>query len=241
MQAEWEELKRAMEASARIVFLGGAGVSTESGIPDFRSADGIFAAIKRYGHPPETLLSHDFFLSNPEAFYRYYRSMLLYPDAKPNAAHEALAELEQRNKLIAIVTQNIDGLHQQAGSRNVLELHGSVYRNSCTACGKRYTLQEIMDGEGVPKCGCGGVVKPDVVLYGELLDDAMVDASIRSIQMADLLIVGGTSLTVYPAASLTQYFRGSTLALINLSSTPMDRQANIVVHARIGEVLRACI
>lgn len=241
MQAEWEQLKRAIQASARIVFLGGAGVSTESGIPDFRSEDGIFAAIKQYGHPPETLLSHDFFLSHPETFYRYYRSMLLYPDAKPNAAHEALAQLERRGKLLAIITQNIDGLHQQAGSRNVLELHGSIYRNNCMACGKRYTLQEIIDGEGVPKCGCGGMIKPDVVLYGEPLDENVVEASIRSIQQADLMIVGGTSLTVYPAASLTQYFHGSTLTLINLSSTPMDRQADIVVHARIGEVLRDCI
>ncbi len=241
MQAEWEQLKRAIEKSARIVFLGGAGVSTESGIPDFRSKDGIFAAIRRYGHPPETLLSHDFFLSHTDIFYRYYRSMLLYPNAAPNAAHEVLAELERRGKLTAIVTQNIDGLHQQAGSKNVLELHGSVYRNSCMACGKRYGLEEIIGGDGVPKCSCGGVIKPDVVLYGEMLDDAVVDASIRSIQMADLLIIGGTSLTVYPAASLMQYFHGDVLALINLSSTPMDRHADIVVHDSIGEVLRACI
>lgn len=241
MQAEIEQLRRAVDLSKRIVFLGGAGVSTESGIPDFRSKDGIFEAIRRYGHPPETLLSHDFFLSHTDTFYRYYRTMLLYPNAKPNAAHEALAELEHRGKLISVVTQNIDGLHQEAGSENVLELHGSVWRNSCMACGKRYRLDEIIDGEGIPKCGCGGVVKPDVVLYGEMLDDAVVEASIRSIQMADLLIVGGTSLTVYPAASLTQYFHGNTLALINLSSTPMDNQANIVVHDRIGDVLRACI
>ena len=241
MQAEWEKLRRAVDSGKRIVFLGGAGVSTESGIPDFRSEDGIFAAIRRFGHPPETLLSHDFFLSHTDTFYQYYRSMLLYPNAMPNAAHKALAELERQGKLEAIITQNIDGLHQQAGSENVLELHGSVWRNSCMACGKRYTLEQIINGESVPKCGCGGVIKPDVVLYGETLNDAVVDASIRSIKAADLMIVGGTSLTVYPAASLTQYFHGNTLALINLSGTPMDRQANIVVHARIGEVLRACI
>ncbi len=203
MQTEIERLKRAIDSSKRIVFLGGAGVSTESGIPDFRSKDGIFEAIRRYGHPPETLLSHDFFLSHSDTFYHYYRAMLVYPNAKPNAAHEALAELEHRGKLIAVVTQNIDGLHQKAGSENVLELHGSVWRNSCMACGKQYALHDIINDEGVPKCGCGGVVKPDVVLYGEMLDDAVVDASIRSIRMADLLIVGGTSLTVYPAASLT--------------------------------------
>ncbi|HWR22546.1 MAG TPA: NAD-dependent protein deacylase [Feifaniaceae bacterium] len=241
MQAEIERLRRAAEKSKRIVFLGGAGVSTESGIPDFRSKDGIFEAIKRFGHPPETLLSHDFFLSHTDTFYHYYRTMLLYPDAKPNAAHEALAELERRGKLIAVVTQNIDGLHQQAGSESVLELHGSVCRNSCMACGKRYGLNDIINGEGVPKCGCGGVIRPDVVLYGEMLDDAVVNASIRSIQMADLLIVGGTSLTVYPAASLAQFFHGNALALINLSTTPMDERADIVIRERIGEVLRACI
>lgn len=240
MQAEREKLKRAIEKSARIVFLGGAGVSTESGIPDFRSKNGIFTAISRYGYPPETLLSHDFFLSYTETFYRYYKSMLLYPDATPNAAHEALAALEERGKLTAVVTQNIDGLHQKAGSRNVLELHGSVYRNSCMACKRQYTLPDIIKQEGVPKCGCGGTIKPDVVLYGEPLDDAVVEASIRHIRKADLLIVGGTSLMVYPAASLTQYFHGETLALINLSSTSVDRQANIVVNARIGEVLGEC-
>lgn len=240
MQAEIEQLRRAVASSKRIVFLGGAGVSTESGIPDFRSEDGIFEATRRYGYPPETLLSHGFFLTHTDTFYRYYRSMLLYPNARPNAAHEALAELERQGKLLAVVTQNIDGLHQKAGSENVLELHGSVWRNSCMACGKRYSLGDIINGEGVPKCGCGGVVKPDVVLYGEMLDDAVVDASIRSIQTADLMIVGGTSLTVYPAASLTHYFHGNTLALINLSGTPMDNQANIVIHDRIGDVLRAC-
>ena len=240
MQAEREKLKRAIEKSARIVFLGGAGVSTESSIPDFRSEDGIFAAINGYGYPPETLLSHAFFLTHTETFYRYYKSMLLYPDAPPNAAHEALAALERHGKLTAVVTQNIDGLHQKAGSKNVLELHGSVYHNSCMACKKQYTLPDIMKQEGVPKCGCGGTIKPEVVLYGEPLDDAVVEASIRYIRKADLLIVGGTSLMVYPAASLTQYFQGDTLALINLSSTPVDRQANIVVHGRIGEVLGEC-
>lgn len=216
MQAEWEKLKRAIETGKRIVFLGGAGVSTESGIPDFRSEDGIFTAIKRYGHPPETLLSHEYFLSDTLTFYRYYRAMLLYPDAKPNAAHEALAELERLGKLTAVVTQNIDGLHQKAGSKNVLELHGSVYRNSCMACAKKYALEDIIIADGVPKCTCGGIIKPDVVLYGEPLDDTVVDAAILNIRQADVLIVGGTSLMVYPAASLTQYFHGDTLALINL-------------------------
>ena len=236
-----DRLRELIETSKRIAFLGGAGVSTESGIPDFRSEKGIFAAIKRYSYPPETLLSHDFFLKHTQRFYEYYRDMLLYPDAQPNPAHRALASLERQGKLTAVITQNIDGLHQLSGSKSVLELHGSVHRNSCLTCHKHYTLANILAQSGVPKCTCGGTIKPDVVLYGEGLDEEVLNAALGHIRKADLLIVGGTSLAVYPAAGLIHYFRGNAVALINKSSTQMDRSATIVIRAPIGEVLSQCV
>ena len=194
--------------------MGGAGLSTESGIPDFRSADGIYKAQTAYGHSPEVLLSHEFFWRHTEVFYDYYRKFLLYPDAKPNKAHRALAKLEQDGKLTAVITQNIDGLHQAAGSRNVLELHGSVHRNYCTKCRKFYPMEYILESEGVPTCSCGGVIKPDVVLYGEGLETKTLVSAVTHIQRADTLIVGGTSLVVYPAAGLIDYFSGKELVLI---------------------------
>ena len=230
-------LKHLIEQSKKIVFLGGAGLSTESGIPDFRSSDGVFKAVKAYGVPPETLLSIDFFEDYPEIFYDYYKKFLIYPDAKPNKAHLALAKLEQDGKLNAVVTQNIDGLHQAAGSRHVCELHGSIYRNHCTKCRRFYSLEQIMRMQGVPTCECCGIIKPDVVLYGEGLDNSVVTDAIRAIREADTMIVGGTSLAVYPAAGLIDYFRGDNLIVINLSPTPRDREATICVHEKIGEAL----
>ena len=230
-------LKHLIDKANRIVFLGGAGLSTESGIPDFRSSDGVFKAVKAYGVPPETLLSIDFFEDYPEIFYDYYKKYLIYPDAKPNKAHKALAKLEAQGKLNAVVTQNIDGLHQAAGSRHVCELHGSVYRNHCTRCRRFYSLEQIMQMKGVPTCECGGIIKPDVVLYGEGLDNSVVVDAIKSIRVADTMIVGGTSLNVYPAAGLIDYFRGDNLIVINLSPTPRDREATICVHEKIGEAL----
>ena len=232
-----EQLKELTDKAKKIVFLGGAGISTESGIPDFRSNDGVFNAIRQYGYPPETLLSYRFFADYPEIFFDYYRKYLIYPDAKPNRAHLALAKLEQQGKLNAVVTQNIDGLHQAAGSRHVCELHGSVYRNHCTKCRRFYSLDQIMAMQGVPTCECGGIIKPDVVLYGEGLDNSVVTDAIRSIREADTMIVGGTSLAVYPAAGLIDYFRGKTLIVINLSPTPRDREATLCVHEKIGEAL----
>ena len=230
-------LKEKIEKAKKIAFLGGAGLSTESGIPDFRSSDGVFKAIKQYGVPPETLLSYRFFADYPEIFFDYYKKFLIYPDAQPNRAHLALAKLEQQGKLNAVITQNIDGLHQKAGSKHVCELHGSVYRNHCTRCRKFYSLEQIMQMKGVPTCDCGAVIKPDVVLYGEGLDDYVVHDAIRAIREADTMIVGGTSLAVYPAAGLIDYFRGDTLIVINLSATPRDREANLCVHEKIGEAL----
>ena len=221
-------LKKIIDKSKRIAFLGGAGISTESGIPDFRSSNGF---------PPEDLLSHDFFVHYPELFFDYYRKNLIYPDAAPNNAHKALAKLEHDGKLNAIITQNIDNLHQLAGSKNVLELHGSVYRNYCTRCRKFYPVDKILSSSGIPTCDCGGIIKPDVVLYGEGLDERILTESIRAIRNADTLIVGGTSLAVYPAAGLIDYFRGDDLVLINLSSTPRDRDATLCVHEKIGEAL----
>lgn len=232
------ELKKRVEAAQRIVFLGGAGVSTESGIPDFRSENGIFKAIQEFGAPPETLLSHDFFMEHTETFFKYYRKYLLYPNAKPNAAHRALASLEAAGKLTAIITQNIDGLHQMAGSKRVLELHGSVHRNHCRRCGKAYPLSYVQNGEGIPRCDCGGVIKPDVVLYGEGLDEDVLLASVKALRAADLLIVGGTSLVVYPAAGLIDYYRGRELVLINLTKTSRDREATLCLHEKLGEALR---
>ena len=199
-------LQRMVDDSERIVFFGGAGVSTESGIPDFRSVDGLYN--EQYTYPPEEMLSHTMFQLHPEEFYRFYRNKMLYLDAKPNAAHKKLAELEAAGKLTAVVTQNIDGLHQAAGSRNVFELHGSVYRNYCTRCGKFYTVQELLEREGVPKCACGGIIKPDVVLYEEGLDQNILRGAIEAIRQADMLIIGGTSLVVYPANGLVEYFQG---------------------------------
>jgi len=229
-----EQLKQWVEESDNIVFFGGAGVSTESGIPDFRSVDGLYN--QQYDYPPETIISHSFYLRNPKEFYRFYKNKMLFPDAKPNAAHLALAELERQGKLKAVITQNIDGLHQAAGSREVLELHGSVHRNYCTRCGEFYSLEDILEMEGVPGCKCGGTIKPDVVLYEEGLDQGTLQKAVSYISNADVLIIGGTSLTVYPAAGLIDYYRGNKLVLINKSVTPMDRRANLVVSGKIGEV-----
>lgn len=228
-------LRKLVEASEAIVFFGGAGVSCESGIPDFRSTDGLYH--QEYRWPPEEILSHDFFERRPEEFFRFYRDKMLYPQAEPNAAHLALARLEQAGKLKAVVTQNIDGLHQAAGSKNVLELHGSVHRNHCTRCGAFYTLDDVLRSEGVPRCGCGGVIKPDVVLYEEALNDRIIDGAVNAIAQADLLIVGGTSLNVWPAAGLINYFRGDRLALINKSPVARDLAAGLVITDPIGEVL----
>lgn len=230
-------LREMIDRSDNIVFFGGAGVSTESGIPDFRSEGGHFEAIKRFGEPPEVLLSHSYFMTKPERFYEYYKSALLITDIKPNRAHVALAELESRGKLKAVVTQNIDGLHQAAGSRSVYELHGSIYRNRCMKCGKAYDAAYIKECAGVPRCVCGGIIKPDVVLYGEELDNRTIQGAVGHIAKADMLIVGGTSLVVYPAAGLVDYYRGTRLVLINKSETPYDYRANLVIHDSIGEVL----
>lgn len=230
-----KRLKELVNRSSRIVFFGGAGVSCESGIPDFRSTDGLYN--QTYQWPPEEILSHHFFERQPEEFFRFYRDKMLYPDAKPNAAHLALARWERDGKLKAVITQNIDGLHQAAGSRNVLELHGSVHRNHCVRCGKSYTLAEILSMDGVPHCACGGVIKPDVVLYEESLDGATLDASVDAIRHADLLIVGGTSLNVYPAAGLLRFFGGDMLAVINKTPTPADSAAQLVIQDAIGKVM----
>ena len=231
-----EELQRLIDAHHRIVFFGGAGVSTESHIPDFRSVDGLYHT--KYAYPPETILSHSFFLTQTEEFYRFYRDKMLYLDAKPNPAHLKLAELERAGKLTAVVTQNIDGLHQAAGSRAVFELHGSVHRNYCMDCSAFYDAHFIQNSDGIPRCArCGGTVKPDVVLYEEPLDDAVVEGAIRRIENADLLIIGGTSLAVYPAAGLLQYFRGDCVVQINRDPTPFDRRATLSLHESIGQVL----
>ena len=226
--------KDMVKECSNIVFFGGAGVSTASGIPDFRSVDGLYR--QKYEYPPETVLSHSFFLRNTEYFYRFYRDKMLYLDAQPNAAHLKLAELEQQGKLKAVVTQNIDGLHQAAGSKAVYELHGSVHRNYCMKCGKSHDVQFIKNSEGIPKCSCGGTVKPDVVLYEECLDDACIEGAVRAIRQADMLIIGGTSLAVYPAAGLVQHFSGKYLVLVNKSQTPADRDAYLAIHRDIAEV-----
>ena len=231
---ETDTLKNWINESNYIVFFGGAGVSTESNIPDFRSTDGLYH--QEYDYPPETILSHSFYMRKPEEFYRFYRNKMLFPNAKPNRAHLALAKLEQEGKLKAVITQNIDGLHQAAGSKEVLELHGSVLRNHCTRCGRFYGLDDILKMKGVPKCGCGGVIKPDVVLYEEGLDSYTINKSVDYISKADILIIGGTSLAVYPAAGLIDYYRGNKLVLVNKSPTPADRRADLVIHAPIGEV-----
>ena len=228
-------LQQMVDESHSIVFFGGAGVSTESGIPDFRSVNGLYS--QRYAWPPEEILSHSFFLRQPEDFFRFYREKMLPLEAQPNAAHKKLAELEAAGQLTAVVTQNIDGLHSKAGSRTVHELHGSIWRNHCTRCGRFYAPEYIRDTAGVPLCSCGGTVKPDVVLYEEGLDDEVLSAAVRAIRGADMLIVAGTSLTVYPAAGLLRYFQGRHLVLINRDATPYDTLAELVLRDRVGEVL----
>lgn len=230
-----EQLQNVIDNSRRIVFFGGAGVSTESGIPDFRSVDGLYN--QKYDYPPEQILSHTFFMHNTEDFYRFYRDKMLCLDKKPNKAHLKLAELERAGKLTAVVTQNIDGLHQAAGSKKVYELHGSVLRNYCMKCGKFYSAEYIKNSNGIPKCECGGVIKPDVVLYEEGLDDSTVTGALRAIQTADTLIIAGTSLTVYPAAGFISYFNGDNIVLINRDETPFDSKADLVFHEKVGELL----
>ena len=235
MDEKIKTLQQWIDESRAIVFFGGAGVSTESGIPDFRSVDGLYN--QKYAWPPEEILSRTFFDAMPEEFYRFYRDKMLCLDAQPNAAHKKLAELEGAGKLRSVVTQNIDGLHQKAGSKRVWELHGSVHRNYCMKCRKPYAVEDIKAGQGVPKCSCGGVVKPDVVLYEESLDSATLEGAVMDIRSADLLIIGGTSLAVYPAAGLINYYRGSRLVLINKSPTPYDDRADLAINLPIGEVL----
>jgi NAD-dependent deacetylase len=235
------ELARRMSKSHRIVAFTGAGVSTESNIPDFRSAGGVYDSISRaYGRPPEVLLSHDFFMEHTDIFYDYLRKYLIFPDAEPNDGHRVLAALERAGRLSCVVTQNIDGLHSKAGSKAVCELHGSLYRNTCMHCGRSYGLDYILGCEGVPKCkSCGGTIKPDVVLYGEQLESDVVDRAVKEIGRADMLLIMGTSLAVYPAAGLIDYFRGSELVLINKSSTPYDGRAGLVINEAAGKTLKA--
>lgn len=234
MEDKVARLQEIIDVHENIVFFGGAGVSTESGIPDFRSQDGVYH--QKYDYPPETILSHTFFMRRPEEFYKFYRDKMLCDTAKPNAAHMKLAELEKCGKLKAVITQNIDNLHQMAGSRKVLELHGSVYRNYCMKCGKFYDFSYIKNSTGVPRCECGGMVKPDVVLYEEGLDNQTLTDSVRAISQAQVLIIGGTSLAVYPAASLIDYFRGDCLVVINKAPTPRDRNADLLIKDPIGQV-----
>lgn len=227
-------LKTWIESSNNIVFFGGAGVSTESNIPDFRSVDGLYH--QKYDYPPEKILSHSFFLSHPEEFYRFYKDKMVYINAKPNNAHKILAQWEQEGKVKAVITQNIDGLHQKAGSQKVLELHGTVYKNYCMRCGKEYELEWMLEQEGVPHCNCGGIIRPDVVLYEEGLDQKVIQDAVSFIEEADILIIGGTSLTVYPAAGLIEYYKGNKLVLINKSMTPYDKEADLRIEGSIGEV-----
>lgn len=242
MEEKWKQLQQWIKESDNIVFFGGAGVSTESGIPDFRSENGIFQAMNEYGVRPEVILSHTFFVQNPEVFFKYYKKTLLYPDAKPNDCHKALAKLEEMGKLKAVITQNIDDLHQRAGSKNVLELHGTLYKNYCTKCGKQFDLEYVTAAEGITRCdACGGIVRPDVVLYEEGLDQETIYQSVEFISKADLLIVGGTSLNVYPAAGLLNYYRGNKLVLVNKSATPYDNKAALVIAENIGEVFRKAV
>ena len=232
--SQLETLKKWISESSRIVFFGGAGVSTESGIPDFRSVDGLYS--QKFDYPPETIISHSFYERNPEYFFRFYREKMLPLGFEPNIVHKKLARWEAEGKLSAVVTQNIDGLHQKAGSRRVYELHGSVLRNYCTRCHKSYPAEFVKESPGVPKCGCGGTVKPDVVLYEEALDQEVLAKSVEAIQNADMLIVAGTSLTVYPAAGLVNYYQGSRLVLINRDETPYDGYANMVFHESLGAI-----
>ncbi len=229
------ELKKLVDGSDNIVFFGGAGVSTESGIKDFRSVDGLYR--QKFKYPPETMLSHTFFETHTEEFYDFYRSKMLALDAQPNAAHRKLAQWEREGKLKAVITQNIDGLHQKAGSREVLELHGSVLRNYCRRCGKFYGVEAVAASTGIPRCACGGIIKPDVVLYEESLDEGVMEKALQYIANADMLIIGGTSLVVYPAAGLVRYYRGSKLVVINKDATGLDADAALCISAPIGEVL----
>ena len=234
MHSNIETLKNWIAESNNIVFFGGAGVSTESGIPDFRSVDGLYH--QKFDYPPETIISHSFYLKNPAYFFRFYREKMLPLGFAPNITHRRLAQLEQEGKLLAVVTQNIDGLHQKAGSKRVYELHGSVLRNYCTRCYKFFSAEFVKNAPGVPRCPCGGIVKPDVVLYEESLDEDCITKAVQAIQAADLLIVGGTSLTVYPAAGLIRYYTGQRLVLINRDETPYDDYANLVLHESLGDV-----
>lgn len=234
MEDKIEHLREIVEKSDNIVFFGGAGVSTESGIPDFRSVDGLYN--QKWKYPPETILSHSFFERWPEEYYRFHREKLVIDGVKPNRAHIRLAELEAEGKLRAVVTQNIDGLHQAAGSKNVLELHGSILRAYCSRCRKPYDADLMNHGTGLPRCSCGGIIRPDIVLYEEPLDQDIMEKAVRYIRRADVLIIGGTSLNVYPAAGLINYYRGDKLILVNLSSTPYDNYADLVIHEKIGEV-----
>ena len=231
---QWKKLKEIVDQSDNIVFFGGAGVSTESGIPDFRSTGGLYH--QEWKYPPETILSHTFFRQNPEEFYRFYRAKMLAPHAKPNAAHKKLAQWEKEGKLKAVITQNIDGLHQMAGSKVVYELHGSVMRNYCEKCGRFYDFEYVKNSEGVPHCECGGDIKPDVVLYEEGLDEEIVEKAIKAIEEADVLIIGGTSLIVYPAAGLIDYYKGDKLVLINKTMTIKDSRADLVINDSLGKV-----
>ena len=239
MEEKIRKLQEILKESERIVFFGGAGVSTESGIPDFRSVDGLYHM--KYDYPPETIISHSFFMRKPEEFYRFYKDKMLLEGAKPNAAHLALAKLEQMGKLTAVVTQNIDGLHQAAGSKVVYELHGSVLRNYCMRCGKAYDMEYVKHSEGVPKCSCGGTIKPDVVLYEEGLDQDVIRGAVSAISKADTLIIGGTSLVVYPAAGLIDYFSGKHLVVINRDATPRDNMADLLIQDSIGKVLGTAV
>ena len=234
MDSNISKLKEWISESDNIVFFGGAGVSTESGIPDFRSVDGLYN--QKWKYPPETIISHSFFERNPEEYYRFHREKLVIDGVKPNRAHLRLAELEQEGKLRAVITQNIDGLHQAAGSKKVLELHGSILRAYCSRCHKPYPADKMNHGEGVPHCECGGIIRPDIVLYEEALDQDILSEAVHYLRNADVLIVGGTSLNVYPAAGRINYYRGNKLALVNLSSTPYDQYADLVIHEKIGEV-----
>ena len=237
MEEQQQVFQRWVNESRSIVFFGGAGVSTESGIPDFRSVDGLYH--QQYDYPPEEILSRSFFDRNPEEFYRFYKAKMLCLDAQPNAAHKKLAELEGAGRLRSVVTQNIDGLHQKAGSRRVWELHGSVHRNACMRCGRSYPVEYVRDAQGVPRCCCGGIIKPDVVLYEEPLSSGVLEGAVEDIAGADMLIIGGTSLAVYPAAGLVRYYRGSRLVLINKTPTPYDRHADLLLSGSIGAILGA--
>jgi NAD-dependent deacetylase len=232
-----EKLKKIIEDSDNIVFFGGAGVSTESGIPDFRSVDGLYN--QQYKYPPETIISHSFYKRNPEEFFRFYKDKMIFTEARPNSAHKKLAQLEEQGKLKAVITQNIDGLHQMAGSKNVIELHGSVHRNYCEKCHKFYDLEYVANSDKIPICDCGGIIKPDVVLYEESLNNSDIDAAVEYIREADTLIIGGTSLVVYPAAGLITYFRGRNLVVINLSPTQTDNQADLLIADKIGKVFES--